>query len=274
MTDAPNAEFGNTQALTHMIDSMQKRQLEVKHAGTSLEIGQKLGSGGTKTVYEANIESKPFALALPNVVDGVDKMIQKWQVALCEPENTARVRALGLLANPIYEALPIDINGVPFTAFKMTRYQDLPFQIMDGKNSNSSTVQGNVLPVELDDVTFEEFFGNITDDVNSMILNGLRVGLDSVNICIVNDIPRIFLSDLGNAQFEPFSQEDMPAQAERYVSYALSAFQNGLTEEEYQRHKAFFDSEPFKFNNPDSVTRKIAKKVSLKINDTEHTDTN
>lgn len=264
MTDTPSSEIGSNQALTHMIDSMRKGQLDITHEGTNLEVNKKLGNGGTKTVYEAVNNGSVFALALPNTVDGVERMTKKWNVALQEPTNTERVRSLGLLANHTCVPLSVNINGVPFTALQMTRYQDLPFPIMDGKNVTSSTVTGDILPADVNDSKFEEYFGKIIPDIRVMIQNGIQVGRDSINICLVNGEPRIFLSDLGNAQFESFTEEQRQPVSERYISFALSAFQNCLTESEYQKHKVFFESEPFKFNNPNSITHRLSEKVVSK----------
>lgn len=265
MTDTP-AEFGNTQALTRMIDSMRKGQLEIVQNGNPLTIGKRLGEGGTKTVYEAVIGESSYALAVPNIVDGVDRMTQKWRVALQEPANTNRVRDMGLMTNSMCESIPVSINGVQFTALKMTRYQDLPFQIMDGKDSRASTVTGDVLPSRLNDSSFEEYFGNIIPDVQALIKNGVRVGIDSINVCLVDGKPRLFLSDLGNAEFEQFTPEQIPRASERYVSHAFSAFLNGLTEAEYQRHKDFFDGSSFKFDNPNKITNKLSERVLNGVN--------
>lgn len=266
MSDSPTSELGNTQALTHMMDTMRKGQLEVAQQGRPLEIGKRLGEGGTKTVYEAAIGDGHFALGFPNTVDGVERMTQKWKVALQEPANTARVREMGLFANPICEALPVDINGVPFTVIKMARYQDLPYQIMDGKDSRASTVKTEVLPTELDRNSFESYFESVIPDVQTLLTNGVRVGVDSLNVCLVDGKPRIFLSDLGSADFEEISDEVRPRVAERYVGNAFSAFLNGLTEAEYQKHKPFFDGEHFKFDNPNNVTHEISERVLHGLN--------
>jgi hypothetical protein len=265
MTDGPTTEFGNTQALTHMLDSMRKGELEIIYSGKPLAMGGKLGEGGTKTVYEAVIGDSNYALAVPNTVDGVERMTQKWMVALQEPANTERVKAIGFFANPTCKALPVSINGVSFTALQMTRYQDLPYQIMDGKNSRSSTVTKDVLPSGVDGDSFEEYFAHIVPDIQRLIQNSVRVGGDSINVCLVDGQPRIFLSDLGNVQFEAFSEEQIPAISEMYVAHALSAFINGLTEAEYRKHKAFLESEHFKFNNPDNVTQGLSKRVQTSI---------
>jgi hypothetical protein len=267
MTNSSGPEFGDTQAITHMLDSMRKGQLEATHDGTSLEIGRKLGEGGTKTVYEAVINSNPFALAFPNATDGVQIMTQKWKVALQEPANTDKIKAIGLFLNPICEVMKVNINGAPFPILKMARYQDLPFQIMDGKNPRSSTVDTEILPKQLDDATFEEYFSSILPDLQSLIQNGVRVGIDSVNICIVDGKPRIFLSDLGNAEFELIPRETMSKISEKYVMFASGAFLNGLTETEYQKHKVFFDGETFSVNNDNNITHRLSERLLRNIND-------
>jgi hypothetical protein len=261
MMDAIGSELENTQGLTHMMDSMRKGNLVVIHDSNPITFNRKLGTGGTKTVYEALIVDNPFALAVPNTVDGVEKMTQKWRVALQEPANTERVREMGFFTNPTCEAMPVSINGVPFTVLKMARYQDLPFQVMDGKNASSSTVTEDLLPDQLDAKIFEDYFATITPDVGALINNGVRVGLDSLNVCLVDGKPRIFLSDLGAAKFEDIAQDDRPRIVERYISNVFSAFLNGLTEAEYQKHKSFFDSESFKFDNPNNVTSELTRRA-------------
>lgn len=266
MSDFPTSELGNTQALTHMMDSMRKGQLEVAHQGTTLVIGKRLGEGGTKTVHEAVIGDGHFALGFPNVVDGVERMTQKWEVALQEPANTAKIREMGLFANPICEALPVEINGVPFTVIKMARYQDLPYQIMDGKDSRASTVRGDVLSVELERDSFEGYFESVIPDIQTLITNGVKIGKDSLNVCLVDSKPRVFLSDLGSAEFGEIPEEARARVAERYVDNVFSAFLNGLTEAEYQKHKPFFDGEHFQFDNPNTVTHEISEKVLQGLN--------
>jgi hypothetical protein len=269
MTNSSGSEFGNTQAITHMLDNMRKGKLEMTHGKNHIEIGKKLGEGGTKTIYEAVIEGNPFALAVPNTVDGAERMTQKWKVALQEPKNTEEIRSLGIFTNPTCETLPVDINGVPFIVIKMTRYQDLSFQIMDGKNPTSSTVKNEVLPKQLNDTRYEEYFSSIIPDLQTLIKNGVRVGRDSINICIVDGHPRIYLSDVGNAKFEPFPEKTIPEIVEKYVIYAQGAFLNSLTETEFQKHKTFFDSEIFDFNNPDNMNHKIIDKL---LKGTSHTE--
>lgn len=266
MSSSTISELGNTQALTYMMDSMRKGQLEVTHQGALLEVGKRLGEGGTKTVHEAVIGDDHFALGFPNTVDGVERMSQKWKVALQEPANTARVREMGVFANPICETLQVDINGVPFTVIKMARYQDLPYQIMDGKDSRASTVKSDVLPSELDRNIFEAYFESVIPDVQTLITNGVRVGVDSLNVCLVDGKPRIFLSDLGSADFEEISDEARPRIAERYVGNAFSSFLNGLTKAEYQKHEPFFDGEHFRFDNPNNVIHEISERVIQGLN--------
>ncbi len=260
-------ELGNTQALTHMIESMRKGKLEVVYNDTPLEIGRKLGEGNTKTVYDAIIEGNPFALGLPNTVDSIDtvktvtSMVQEWTVALQEPANTDRIRAMGLFVNPTCEVMRVDINGVPFPILKMTRYQDLSFQVMDGSNSHSSTIDSNLLPEEFDDAYYEEHLANMLPDLQVLTQNGAQVNEDSINICIVDRKPRIYFSDLGDAEFELIPEEGLPGIAKRYTMHLHLTFKNGLTEAECQKHRAFFDSNLFRANNSENIYHRLNRRL-------------
>lgn len=259
-------ELGNTHALTHMIDTMRKGQLDITYAGKPVVVNKKLGAGGSKTVYDAQVEDKPYALAVPNTVDGVETMFKKWKITLQEPINTNQVRKLGFYANPICEAFSVNLNDVPFSVLKMARYQDLPYPVMDGKDSHASTVKENILPVVLDEVSFEDLMSSTVPDIQSLIQNGLRVGVDSISICLINGKPRIFLSDLGDMKTEPFPEDRISSVAREYASHVYSAFVQGLTEEEYQRHKVFFGGEFFKYSNPNSLRNKLGEKVQKSLN--------
>lgn len=265
MSDLSSPELGNTQALTHMIDTMRKGQLDFGSQGNPVQRIRKLGGGGTKTVYDVVIDEGHFALAVPNTVDDLQTMIEKWRVALQEPANTKMVRSLGFYTNPVCEALPTSINGVSFTVLKMGRYEDLPYPIMDGKDPHASTIRGNVLPTVLDEGSFEELIGYTVSDIQSLIRNGLRVGVDSINICLINGKPRIFLSDLGDMRVEPFPKDRILPVAREYAAHAYSAFVQGLTEQEYQKHKAFFGGEFFKFSNPNNLRGRLGEKVEKSL---------
>src|SRR5690606_26119617 len=116
-------------------------------------------------------------------------------------------------------------------------------------NPTSSTMSGSILPQQLDAASFEEYFGSILPDIERMLRNGVRVSKDSINICLVDGKPRIFLSDLGDAKFDEIPKDRFRTFAEGYVGFAEESFINSLDEEEYQKHKPFFESEAFSFNN-------------------------
>lgn len=258
-------ELSNDQAMTHLLESMRAEKLDVKHENKVVSLGDKLGSGGSKTVYDAVVDGEPFALALPNTTDDVQKMRQKWQNVLKEPDNTEKVRGLGLYTNPTCEVVPTSINGVIFPALKMARYQDLPFPIVDSKNVTSSTVNGNLLPGTLTIDAYQELMASILPDLEIMIKNGVQVGSDSINICLIEGKPRIYLNDLGTAVFKPFQDDQIPQVAEMYISNANGAFLNGLTEPEYQKHNTFFNGDAFKFNNPQNITKVLSQKLIERV---------
>lgn len=267
MPDNSASEFGNPQAITHMIDTMRKGQLDIKYANNPVKINWKLGEGGTKTVYDVLIDNNSWALAVPNTVDSLQVMIEKWKVALQEPANTEIVRNLGLYTNSVCESLPVNINGVLFNVLKMRRYQDLPYPVMDGKDPYASTVKGSILPATLDNDTFEELMSSTVPDMQTLIENGLRVGVDAISICLIDGKPRIFLSDLGSMRVKPFTEDRVPLVVREYSSHAYSAFIQGLTEEEYQQHKAFFGDELFRFSNPNNLKNKLGERVQKKLVD-------
>lgn len=237
----PNEGLRRQQELTQMLDTIRKGQIDVIANGNPIQIGQKLGSGGSKTVYDAVLGGDHFALALPNIVDGVEVMERKWQSVLQEPDSTSRVRDLGIRVNTRCELLPVTVNGVPFQALLMHRYEDLPFKVLDGKNPTFS--RGLQTQVEkFDSETFQQIFDPVLSDLAVMIKGGVRVGKDSINLCWQDNALRVFLSDLGSAQFEDITASDFGRYSKYYSMFALDAFINTLPEQVYQQNKYFFDN--------------------------------
>lgn len=229
--------------LESLLETLRKGRLDIRLDNAPISIGKKLGGGGSKDVYDATIEDNAYALAVPNHVDSVGRMLDKWTVVLKEPGNTQIVRDAGLLTNPVCEVLPTSINGVQFSSLKMKRYQDLPWEIRDRKNPTSST--GETVFIQADkEVTEEDFvdlFSTILDDLALMIAKHINVGSDSINVAVDGRVPRIYLNDLGNASFEPIAPEKNGEFIRRYTLYSFDAFINALSEEEYQRVKPFVE---------------------------------
>ena len=232
-------------SLTPLIESMREERLDiVSTEGRPITVVAELGGGGSKSVYDIIIGNRHYALALPNIVDDVETVLEKWSAVLQEPMKTERVRRIGLPVNTICEILPVQVNEVAFPALLMARYQDLPYEVRDAKNPNTSIRKTPVLRGQsLDMQSLTNVLGGVLSDLSTMIGNGVQVMSDSVNLCIDQGQPRIFLNDLGSATFERVSTGDLPEYAETYSRWAVGAMLNALSEPEYQANKRFFDRE-------------------------------
>lgn len=233
----------NSRSLTALIESMREGRLDImSDGGRPVTVVEQIGEGGSKTIYDVDIESQRYALALPNIVDDAEIMLAKWKVVLQEPVKTERVRHIGLPVNTVCESFPVQVNGAPFPALLMARYQDLPFEVRDTKNPNTSIWKTPILAGKiLDAQSLQVILRDATSDLSTMIRNGVQVMRDSMNLCIDRGQLRIFLNDLGSASFERISTGDRQDCAKTYCNWAVGAFLNALTEPEYQTNKRFFD---------------------------------
>lgn len=236
----PIPEVQRQYEVEHMLDTMRKGQLAIEANGRPVTVGKRLGAGGSKTVYDAVLDENSFALALPNTTDGYVRMMEKWSVVEREPENTAKLRELGLLVNPICEILPATINGISFPALRMTRYEDLPFEVRDSKNLTSSVHRSTFVPENgLTDENFRELFSSVTPDLLNLLKNRVSLHQDSINICIEAGKPRLYLNDLGDAEWNGTASE---FESRYYAQAVIRAFAAALTEDEWQTNKSFFET--------------------------------
>ena len=90
---------------------------EITIGGKKVHVIKMLGTGGSKTVFDVEWNGYRLALALPHTTSGIGK----WCSALKDPENTERVRELGLCTNTLCEAIPIKIDDVEFLGLVMNR---------------------------------------------------------------------------------------------------------------------------------------------------------
>lgn len=221
---------------------------QVMQYGAMVNISGSWPGGGTKTVYDASIHGEPFALALPNSTDDSRTALAKWQTALSEPSATDRMRELGFLVNPVCDVMPIDINGVPFSAIRMTRYQDLPMHVRDGKNRDYSQEESDLFAGDLSRETFIQRTRGVHNDLVALIRNGVRLdyygdSIDSMNICVVEGQMRLFFNDLAKTQFEPMVSEQGDDYARFYAKIAVRKIIESMSENEYQRNVTFVNKQ-------------------------------
>lgn len=188
--------------------------------GTTIIIGGFLGSGGSKEVYSVDYCGKPYALGISGKIDGPAKILFKWYSVLMDPQNTERLRESGLKVNDFCQIVPVTINGFPFPAILMKRYQDHSFKIHDSKNRANYLNGSNIK----DDEMCLEFMGGLIEDVRTLITEGICLGRDSFNACTLPTSFRLYFNDLGSAQFCRFSSSEIDSVASEYASYAKNAF--------------------------------------------------
>lgn len=200
----------------------------------ALEREKPLGSGGTKQVYAVVYKGRRYALALPGVgTDPSDIIKEKWEEALHEPENTDKIRALGLLTNPLCKTVKAEVNGVDFPVIVMKRYEDLPFEIRDSKNRKTSSIGATELvSAQMDDADILRLFDPLLEEIYVLLQYGVRLSSDSINLCVKNREAHFYFNDLGRAVFQPMDDETLRRYAEYYVGRAVYTFLVGLTHQE------------------------------------------
>lgn len=257
----PEVNEGSVLITDQLRDALRAKGGRIEHFGEKLTIGGRLGAGGTKTVYDAEIGGQHFALALPNTTDGVVTMSRKWASALKEPEITDRIRSLGIHVNPVCEPYPVKVNGVPLTAIRMMRFQDLPFPVVDSKNQSSSTLTASILSANFNADEYVRVLEPALPDLAKLIKAGLHIGGDSMNLCVADGKILPYLNDLGSASFEQFVPGEAFRDSVNYVSMLENAYRAGLTTEEYNGLLDFFFSSAVKSDNPQGVIQRLARQL-------------
>ena len=175
-----------------------------KIEGSTVQIGEReikikkrLGWGGTKSAYDAEVNGVSIALILPTVDETHLFPKDRWNIALKEPASTRIVRNLGICTNPICEAVPVLISGNEFIGLVMMRYQDLPYKIIDLKDPQGSTLDKPVLPKDFSVDSILELLSPVIDDFVLLEKNSIHVVGDSLNACVDSrGNLRVYLSDL------------------------------------------------------------------------------
>ncbi len=238
--------------------------------GERVYIKSVLGKGGSKSVYDAEWNGNRFALALPNVVDSANGAFGKWTRTLTEPYKTALIRDISLCTNTFCDAVPAIVNNVEIPVVAMTRYEDLPYKVIDTKRRESSTQKSVVYPIG--GLTVENFlslFTTVVDDCVTLLKNGVMLHGDSINVCMdETGCMRLYLNDLG----EGMSQKDEEKNREKlrytcgwYADYAKDAWASLFDFDEIENNKAFFAEVDKSNDERGSISAQIADKIMEKI---------
>lgn len=238
--------------------------------GKEAPVIKTLGYGGSKTVFDVEWDGHRLALALPNTTDPLGGISGKWASVLKEPENTAKIRMLGLCTNTLCEAVPVELDGVEFLGLVMNRYQDLPYLVLDSKNSQSSVIREPIIPEGgLNVDNFMLMFSPVIDDLATVLKNNIRMGGDCFSACIDEEGKlRMFFNDLGQSM----DTTDKPAScatALRYAGRALDAwaasFEGGNEQIRNINPRFFAEFDKWDDDDPTSLQAKIANRIMERI---------
>ncbi|KKT73051.1 MAG: hypothetical protein UW70_C0092G0001 [Candidatus Peregrinibacteria bacterium GW2011_GWA2_44_7] len=167
--------------------------------------------------------------------------LAKWSKALKEPANTLKIRKAGLLVNPHSAVISLKVGAVELPVIVMDTYDQLSFQVRDSKNRRD-VKDSFLMQIEFDDEKFIALFDKVIRRIRTLLDIGANLGSDCFNICIAEDRSMdLYFNDLGAARFKKLQSNERKEYAEEYLTYAIGAFINGLTENEYQKQKDFCD---------------------------------
>lgn len=77
----------------------------------------RLGSGGSKEVYDIEADRQHYAIGICGIQDTPERMVEKWKIVLQEPANTRHLRERGSLVNELCVIRPTAVNGTPFLEY-------------------------------------------------------------------------------------------------------------------------------------------------------------
>lgn len=199
-------------------------------------IHRKLGSGGSKEVFDIEIDGQHYALGICGIQDAPQRMLEKWKIVLQEPANTQHLREKGFLVNELCDIKPTTVNGTPFPGIVLKRYQDLPFRVFDGKNVGREGTSIVNKDTQLSDEIMLEQMSPVIDEVAKLINNGIRLGRDNFNLAESQGAVHLYLNDLGPMKVNEIQEDDFPRFIEYYTMWAIGAFVNGVTHDTYEHN--------------------------------------
>jgi hypothetical protein len=240
--------------------ALQSDTPKITHDGRPVVIYRELGSGGTKTVYDARLDSGRVAMGVPNSTGSAFSIMHKWSRALTEPDTTSRLRDLGLAVNTRCDVVPVAVDNTPLDSIVMHRYGDLPYEVRDSKNLHSSSFRSDIFHDTVANHT--EIAGRLDPmvaDIHTLLTHGVRLYRDSFNLRREQDgALGFYFNDLGDARIEPFTPEDRLLAVQRYSSLGVTALTEGLTPQEFLHVQPVLE---VPFGEPSLLTNEIVKRV-------------
>ena len=188
--------------------------------GEEAEARGYLGGGGSKEVYDIDIDGSRYALGIMKFPDPEKGFEYDFWAMPSEPEFIERARDAGIQTYDNYERAKLEIEGQEHPAFLMTRDQDHQNPVYDSKNAvdrhdmlNQVTTRDQLLDV----------LDPLSDDIAGMIAKDIPAGRDSFNISEVDSSSRVFYTDPPTEEIQQTGDAEL---AGYYSDYALTALLN------------------------------------------------
>lgn len=218
---------------------------------TDFIISGLLGEGGSKTVFDAIINGKRRALAIPNSIDDPDAQAEKWNSVLQEPENAKLLSELGFLTIPEYEIITTTINGRELPALSMTPFSDFPFKVFDSKDGTQTYTHGPLSHIE----HFSDISSYITGfgaDIATLTQSGIILSRDSISFAALPDgSMRLFFYDLQDMTINNSTNKDNLRAG--YSGLIVSMLDNIFDYQQLMR----FEEQGYDFRERMNLSRKL-----------------
>ncbi len=254
--------------IAHIVRSRRRSEFPGKDTVNSLTVENqettihgKLGSGGSKEVFDIEIGGQHYALGICGIQDAPDRMLEKWKIVLQEPTNTQYLRDKSFLVNELCDIKPTTVNSTPFPGIIMKRYQDLPFKVFDGKNVGKNGLTFLNKDTQLSDEIMLEVMTPIIDEIVRLIQNGIQLGRDNFNLAESQGAVHLYFNDLGTMTVNKITEEDFPRYTEYYTMWAIGALVNGVDNDTYE-HNPYIQSMG---NRGNSFTTKFEEEVKQRL---------
>lgn len=247
------------------IKTITTKRPEAKINDQKIVFLEELGHGGSKRVFRVMVNENVHALAVPNTsVDSLTVVNEKWQKSIAEAAIIPKIREIGMLTHPQFDFVVISINNQELPAILMTCYDQLPFKIIDGKSFSKESDPSTDTPLHVS--TIMKSMEAIVDDIVKMINSNLMIDIsDSINIAFVDGIPRIFLSDLGDAfldaSFDELPQNFIKKHIRMCVNKVLTIIRYGFLENNHDKYEEILTSNLFDFETPGNLQEQLIEEI-------------
>jgi hypothetical protein len=240
-------EYPDYQRMRQITNQVEQGAVQLSSLdGSNIIINQSLSGGGTKRMFDVRIHEAPYALGIPCKPCQIETWLNHIKT---EQTMTQTIRQLHIPTNPLYEIIPVLLNGYPIPAVLMKRYQDMPYDIRDAKNTDSSIVRYPILKTKaLTDTETIRHLLPLLEDVVTLLdaqiqpISSFTWMQDIFNICVFPDGScRLYLNDLGETKQQPISPIMIDTTIELYVRFAIYALRWGFSLDEYATNMKYFD---------------------------------